>query len=1006
MTPPVGNAIQGAYVVAAVCTGAVFGGLAVVFRDLAECLACLLGGFSLSMWLLTLAPGGLVPGASGKAVFIAAFALAGFGLYFSRWTRAYGLVACISFSGATAAVLGIDCFSRAGLREFWAYLWALNDRLFPPGAVTYPLTRGIRVEIALTVLISAFGIVSQLRLWRLVKERRNGVKKGETAEGERDLGREEEEVGRRVEETTSQERREWERVYGDGTANAFAGSTDSGVGGMESEKGAEDSGWTLVEGSTGVQSPTGSPPDTAALSRNATAALGMQAIIATDVADGRVTVRVVEDDTPNAITPGVPERGSTQPQKTATLTASYSVQDTVGTPGVYPPFTIPASREEDDRSSAATFADDGDRVSAAAAAEEGHDGTVQCSQNRVPEAEDFAKRASTVSDGFRRSLSQRSAARLSDNIEAGEGHAPALGRPARDSRGDIDSILANLDDLSSTGDVDTIGPGDERKSLESAICLEEPTGGEEAPTSSSRDGPTEAGEDDGEAPDDVGTVAEEPNAPDQVPISESSQEDAECSTEIGSIAGDEIERKVSVSEHAEPRLVKPAESTTSSPSVPASLTKDNLPPPFSHVALAYRTNEWAKHLNIAETPEPDALKLQEYAEPVADPHEQPAPLDVIQLQQTAENAAPPPAAPRASSVLPSPAPHQVTERNGSRASLSRCPEMAGQSGSRAMPRRPTSVNNRSTIMSETIAEEGDAEPSQASAMLPPTEAAWMARSSGTSTLVHHRLSMPTPTPHLPARSGSLHAKPQTLMSLRESLLRNRVSAPFATTPYTDPLDPAMAGGSRAEPDPDDLPLSQRRILIRQTGLDLTLAPHHPVGLPTPTAESVAFDSHQPLRRTNSGSSTDAAVSSEAIRQAKLAMFRQSVAADLLLQSASSSLPPPPPPSLPMAPAAAAAVASTRSLPLPLPLPLLAPSSGRERDSVTPTSTMIMTVDLQRSMLLSQKEADAQRRERARLERERADAEFEARMRHDGGLLLGAHREALRRLQSGAGAAGR
>src|SRR4051812_39531574 len=50
MTPPATLAVQGAFVVAAVCTGAALGGLAVLFRDLAECLGCLLGGFSLSMW--------------------------------------------------------------------------------------------------------------------------------------------------------------------------------------------------------------------------------------------------------------------------------------------------------------------------------------------------------------------------------------------------------------------------------------------------------------------------------------------------------------------------------------------------------------------------------------------------------------------------------------------------------------------------------------------------------------------------------------------------------------------------------------------------------------------------------------------------------------------------------------------------------------------------------------------------------------------------------------------
>ena len=50
MNPPVQDAIQGAYVTAAIITGCVIGGIAVVFPEVTEGLGCLLGGFCLSMW--------------------------------------------------------------------------------------------------------------------------------------------------------------------------------------------------------------------------------------------------------------------------------------------------------------------------------------------------------------------------------------------------------------------------------------------------------------------------------------------------------------------------------------------------------------------------------------------------------------------------------------------------------------------------------------------------------------------------------------------------------------------------------------------------------------------------------------------------------------------------------------------------------------------------------------------------------------------------------------------
>jgi len=123
MNPPVSNAVQGAYFVAATATGLIFGGIATVFSDLTDGLGCALGGFCISMWFLTLTEGGLIQNKGGKAGFILAFTSIAFMFSFSRYTREYALLGCISFAGATIAILGIDCFSRAGYKEFWIYIW-------------------------------------------------------------------------------------------------------------------------------------------------------------------------------------------------------------------------------------------------------------------------------------------------------------------------------------------------------------------------------------------------------------------------------------------------------------------------------------------------------------------------------------------------------------------------------------------------------------------------------------------------------------------------------------------------------------------------------------------------------------------------------------------------------------------------------------------------------------------------------------------------------------------
>ncbi|CAG8422083.1 unnamed protein product [Penicillium salamii] len=215
MSPPVSNAVQGGYLVAIFFTGAVFGGLSLVFREICEGLGCLLGGFCLSMWFLTLRPGGLLTESGPKAGMIIAFAVGFYSLCFSHYTRPYGLIGCTSFAGATALVLGIDCYSRAGLKEFWLYIWGLNNNVFPLRTNTYPVTRGIRVELAATIIVAILGVISQVRLWNVIKERR-AKEEDIRKEHNRKIEEEDAEAGRRLEEKNIQERAEWELIYGNG----------------------------------------------------------------------------------------------------------------------------------------------------------------------------------------------------------------------------------------------------------------------------------------------------------------------------------------------------------------------------------------------------------------------------------------------------------------------------------------------------------------------------------------------------------------------------------------------------------------------------------------------------------------------------------------------------------------------------------------------------------------------------------------------------------------------
>ena len=124
MNPPVSDGVQGAYLVGVLLPGLLAGGAALIFNDLADGFGCLLGGFCLSMWFLSLKEGGLIGSTVGKAIFIGVLSVTVGATAVTKRTRKWGLIGSIPFSGATITILGIDCFSRAGMKEFWIYIWS------------------------------------------------------------------------------------------------------------------------------------------------------------------------------------------------------------------------------------------------------------------------------------------------------------------------------------------------------------------------------------------------------------------------------------------------------------------------------------------------------------------------------------------------------------------------------------------------------------------------------------------------------------------------------------------------------------------------------------------------------------------------------------------------------------------------------------------------------------------------------------------------------------------
>jgi hypothetical protein len=791
MEPPVSNGLQGAYVVAITLTGLILGAAALLLMEMTEGLGCLFGGFCFAMWLLVLQPGGLLTSTAPIVVFIVCFTLAGWATSFSRYTRPYGLIGLTSFGGATVVVLGIDCFSKSGLKEFWVYIWNLNQNLFPLGATTYPLTKGMKVEIFAIIVLFLAGMASQSKLWNIIKKRRER-RALDRLHNERNLRQEEEKVGRRIERANSRQRVYWEAVYGN---KDNAPSADSGIGIMVKEghgstvTSTEHSGERPIE--MGEMS---SPP----------VMTGANQELVKKGQESTVSVRVVADEQPapeqpenqipvehdtNHLSPNTNRNSVRNSQFTPSIVEAPNVDLSgaaeqagsrrnsrneshriSGGPAIVPlPFKVPED-DRDDSSSVATFADDDNG-------------------NR------FSKRFSQGSE-LLRSLSHRSQIKrdalsrpLSTSTEKLVGH-----HSVEDDRS---SVAATIDEMTDDGDSRSL------PDLSEHVSREQQNNGD-MPKDVAQDGIIEHPEA-SEAPATTDSLTENQL---QAPQSSAPQQNLEIDPENG-----------------EKPASSPASETAVPEPLPVALTKAALPPALPKVASSYRTNEWAKHLSNADAPEVEDIKLfRPSTEADSILEEAPAIVHVKDLQQTPEIGVTPPA-PRSTSQLSSyPFPPQMSRTNSYQSLDSSKADPTVVPWPQAVISRSSSRQSLQRVFTQ---------------QMQPIRSY---RNSSTPNISQTTLvESPIEDTAGPLPSSS------SLIGKREAILRNKSSFGFnslAATPeavsLASEIRPTKTRDSRIE-DEENASLSASRSVMRQSTL--------PTSTPQ-LRQNSSFDSHQPRRQSS------------------------------------------------------------------------------------------------------------------------------------------------------------
>ncbi|KAJ5534173.1 hypothetical protein N7527_000427 [Penicillium freii] len=850
MSPPVSNAVQGGYLVAVFFTGAVFGGLSLVFREICEGLGCLLGGFCLSMWFLALKSGGLLTESGPKAGMIIAFAVGFYSLSFSHYTRSYGLIGCTSFAGATALVLGIDCYSRAGLKEFWLYIWGLNQNVFPLRTDTYPVTRGIRVELAANIIIAVLGVISQIRLWNLIKERR-AREEASRLEHTRKIEEEDAEVGRRLEEKNIQERAEWELTYGNGKAadSKTASVSETAIG--DSRRGSDgfDSSDNDKEGEIELKempSPdiSGSAPDGEKNHQGESNTRELEA--------------VPEEDSS--------QQGQSADQEKGTENEGQSEGKTLRP--TTPVITHVLGEGNDDASE--NGADIGSEVGTPRSKRfsgremlnrlswRNSNGVMNASQsqeNLVTHDDASSSVLGVVDDLHEMSVdcpSVISDADVDDGVQKVQREIKAELAPEKDST-DVE-IKSNagsqavqdtglhVDTTAAQTDAETVIPEETAVSktvVSKTVQQVSPPESTVADSHLENSGISEASEKP-QSPETPGTDVEA-DIPDALRKTEEVKPTATLEpSPLNNTEGDKVEdgnedrptaKTIKAEPIPEPVVSLPEPRVEPQIKVLKKLDASNvkcIPEQTSRVIHSYRTNEWAKHLADADTPEmePIEFELEPEVEDSEEVLETAAFVDVGGLLQTPLTAQPPPIVNRSEfddmddqqpayiSSVPSPD----------------IPRSKTRTGAQGLTKaNPNLTRNNSTASVNVLR--------SASGPLPTQEPGMMARRN-TSTPM---LTVTTANEPKEAEPSSRWNGPPPLLAVRENMVRNRMSStsnrfdPWAArnlsrqslpdmAPLVSPISPPLSiveereiEYEQAQPNEDDIPLSKRRALLqRQT----------------------------------------------------------------------------------------------------------------------------------------------------------------------------------------------
>ncbi|KAH8835265.1 hypothetical protein DL96DRAFT_1675364 [Flagelloscypha sp. PMI_526] len=163
---PPSKTIRGIFILACGVAGVVGGGAAIFFWKGARYFIGAWGGFAFALWVQCFRNGGLVREIGYRWIMFIGSGVVGFTLCTIPKMHYHVLLVSTAFVGATATILGADCYTTAGLKEF--YMWNLGfPGLFPKftsNGIRFPVSQTMQIELGMIAAVALMGSAVQFRI--------------------------------------------------------------------------------------------------------------------------------------------------------------------------------------------------------------------------------------------------------------------------------------------------------------------------------------------------------------------------------------------------------------------------------------------------------------------------------------------------------------------------------------------------------------------------------------------------------------------------------------------------------------------------------------------------------------------------------------------------------------------------------------------------------------------------------------------------------------------------